>query len=130
MVLAIHEAQIAEHGGALGVRDAGLLDSALSRPQNADARIKPRPDFPTLAALHAIAVIRNHPFVDGNKRVGFVLLALFLDVNGFDFEAPDIESVETTVALAAGTISDDAFVDWVRRHAKARGEKSRRARRS
>jgi len=113
-VLAIHEAQVEEHGGSLGVRDMGLLESALARPQNVDAYADPPADVPALAALYAIGVIRNHPFVDGNKRVGFVLLELFLDLNNYDFEAPDAESAATVLSLAAGELSDADFTTWVR----------------
>ena len=113
-VLAIHEAQIAEHGGSLGVRDAGLLTSALARTLNAEAYADPAPDIPALAALYAIGIIRNHPFVDGNKRVGFVLLELFLELNGFELRADDAECVTTIFALAAGELSDDDFTAWVR----------------
>lgn len=113
VVLAIHEAQIAEHGGSSGVRDLGLLTSAIARPQNAAAYSDI--DVPGLAALYALGVIKNHPFVDGNKRVGTVLLELFLEDNGYGLAAGDAELLEVTLAVAAGGISDEDFAGWVRK---------------
>lgn len=117
--LAVHEAQIGEHGGKLGVRDQGLLESALARPRNADAYGDPPPSVPTLAALYAIAIIRNHPFLDGNKRVGLVLLELFLNLNGFELNSGDGEALRTIVGLAAGHITDEDFIAWVAEGASA-----------
>ncbi len=88
---AIHEAQIAEHGGSLGIRDVDLLESALARPRNADSYGDPRPSIPELGALYAISIIRSHPFIDGNKRVGFVLMELFMELNGYRLDASDEE---------------------------------------
>lgn len=87
VALAIHEAQLAEHGGTAGVRDLGLLDSALTRPMN--ARAHESSNIPEMAALYAIGIVRNHPFVDGNKRVGLVLLETFLEDNGYVLVADD-----------------------------------------
>jgi death-on-curing protein len=111
VVRAIHEAQIAEHGGSLGVRDPGLLASALTRPRNAAAYGDP--DVAELAALYALGVIKNHPFVDGNKRVGAVLLELFLDMNGYDLVANDEELLPTILSAAAGDANEE-LIDWIR----------------
>ena len=112
VVYAIHEAQIAEHGGTLGVRDPGLLASALDRPRNAVAYS--HPDISELAALYAVRVIRTHPFVGGNKRVGAVLLELFLDLNGYELIATDEEMLAVVLAVASGTIRDTELADWIR----------------
>ena len=112
VVSAIHEAQISEHGGVLGVRDPGLLASALDRPRNAAAHSDP--DVAELAALYALGVIKNHPFVDGNKRVGAVLLELFLDLNGYELKAIDEEMLSVVLAAASGTIRDAELADWIR----------------
>ena len=114
IVLAIHDEQIAEHGGAAGVRDAKLLESALARPQNRLAYDSP--DLAELAALYAIAIARNHPFVDGNKRTAYVALELFLDCNGHRFTASDAEAVLMTLRMAAGDLPDGDFITWVRAH--------------
>lgn len=112
VVYAIHEAQIAEHGGALGVRDPGLLASALDRPRNAVRYSDP--DIADFAALYALGVIQNHPFVDGNKRVGAVLLELFLNLNGYELIATDEEMFPVLLAAASGTIDDAELADWIR----------------
>ena len=119
VVRAIHEAQITEHGGSLGFRDAGLLDSALARPENLAAYGDPPPQIPILAATYALGVIQNHPFIDGNKRVGFVMLELFLNLNGHQLRASDEECVENILADAAGELGDAEFIDWVTAHSVA-----------
>lgn len=116
VVLAIHEAQTAEHGGASGVRDPGLLASALARAQNAAAYSDA--DIPTLAALYALGTIKNHPFIDGNKRVGAVLLETFLELNGYALDANDAEFFATIVAVAASEMTEDEFTMWVHRCAR------------
>jgi death-on-curing protein len=112
VVLAIHDEQIAEHGGLAGVRDATLLDSALARPQHAFAYGEK--DLCLLAALYAAGIVRNHPFADGNKRTAFVARELFLTVNGLLLEAGDDACIEQTVALAAGEIDEHAYALWLR----------------
>ena len=111
-VVALHEEQLAEHGGGQGVRDAGLLESALARPRNAHAYGET--DLFALAAAYGAGIVRNHPFVDGNKRTGFIAAALFLDLNGQVLEAEQLDVVETVLALAAGELTDDAFAEWLR----------------
>jgi death-on-curing protein len=112
VVLAIHDEQIAEHGGLAGLRDAALLDSALARPQNAFAYGEK--DLCRLAALYAAGIVRNHPFADGNKRTAFVACELFLTVNDLLLEAGDDACIEQTVALAAGEIDEHAYALWLR----------------
>lgn len=118
VILAIHDRQLAAHGGASGLRDAGLLESALARPMQHAAYDKP--DLAELAALYAIAIARNHPFVDGNKRTAFVALELFLAKNGGMFSASDTECVLMMLGMAAREIDDAAFTAWVRRYTRAR----------
>jgi death-on-curing protein len=118
LILAIHELQLAEHGGGTGVRDLGLLDSALARPMNHAGY--GTPDTATLGAVYALGIARNHPFIDGNKRTAFAALVVFMSFNGLEFEPPEVEAVVTMLAMAAGEMSDDAFTDWVRRHASER----------
>ena len=115
---AVHEEQLAEHGGGSGVRDAGLFESAMQRPlQLAEYG---QPDVAALAAAYGFGLARNHPFVDGNKRVAFVAVELFLALNGWDLVADDAQCVITLVALAAGHLSEQDFAHWVRQHLQAR----------
>ncbi len=114
-VFAMHEEQLEAHGGATGVRDAGLLESALARPQNAAAYADP--DLAELAALYALGIARNHPFVDGNKRTAWTALVTFLALNGAAFEPPEVEAAMAMLEMAAGRLSDAEFTAWVRRHA-------------
>ncbi len=119
VVLAIHDEQLSQHGGAAGLRDAGLLQSALARPKQRAAYSNP--DLAELASLHALAIAQNHPFIDGNKRTCLVAMELFLVLNGQELAASDADAVLAILAMAAGTISDDDFIAWVRRHAVAQG---------
>jgi death-on-curing protein len=114
LILAIHDEQLAEHGGSTGLRDAGLLDSALARPLNRAGYGEP--DVAELAALYALAIAKNHPFIDGNKRTAFVALEVFLRLNGCVFTVGDAEAVVITLAMAAGELPDDEFTAWVRMH--------------
>jgi death-on-curing protein len=112
LILAIHDEQLAEHGGAISVRDDGLLDSALARPLNRAGYGEP--DTAELGALYAIAIARNHPFVDGNKRTAFAALVTFLALNGMAFEPPEVDATMAVLRLAAGDMGDDEFTNWVR----------------
>jgi death-on-curing protein len=112
VVTAIHDEQIAEHGGAAGVRDAGLLESALARPRNID--LYGGPDVFLLAAAYAFGVAKNHPFVDGNKRTALVLCELFLELNGWQNVASDAETLAAMLDLAAGELDEDGFAAWLR----------------
>lgn len=115
VVLAIHDAQIAEHGGAPGLRDIALMKSALARAQNLAAYGSP--DAADLAAAYAFGLVRNHGFVDGNKRTGFVVALLFLLDQGYEVTAEDTECVRVTLALAAGQMDEAALRQWFRTHA-------------
>ena len=112
VALAVHDEQLAEHGGAAGVRDMGLVESALARPLNVAAYGEP--DIAALAASYAFGLARNHPFIDGNKRTAYVVAEIFLRLNGFTSRASDADAVLTFVALAAGDLSEDALADWYR----------------
>lgn len=112
VVLAIHNAQLADHGGATGIRDAGLLDSALARPLQRATYDKP--DAADLAASYAFGITRDHPFVDGNKRTAFVVLELFLALNGFGLDADDAACVLMMLALAADELDEPTLAEWVR----------------
>jgi len=118
LVLAIHDLQLVEHGGSAGLRDAGLLESALARPQNHAAYGDP--DHAELGALYALGIARNHPFVDGNKRTAFAALFTFLDLNDLAFEPPEVDAAVTMLRMAAGEMSDAEFIAWVGQHARQR----------
>ena len=117
-IIAIHDEQLAEHGGAAGTRDQGLLASALSRPINLAAYEKP--DAAALAASYAVGLAKNHPFVDGNKRTAFVALELFLALNGFELNANDVDCILTTLAVASGEMDEPMLAEWIRRNIKKR----------
>ena|SRR5690349_11112969 len=119
-ILAAHDDQLAEHGGGVGVRDQGLLESALARPLNLHAYGEP--SLVKLAAAYAFGIARNHPFVDGNKRTALVAAELFLALNGHDLTATDVECVETFLALAAGEISEEELAAWIDRNCRQRGK--------
>jgi len=112
VVIAMHGEQIAEHGGSPGIRDAGLLSSALARPQNQVAYGKP--SVFNLAAAYAFGVIQNHPFVDGNKRAGFLAAYVFHDLNGWELVASEAEAVSAVMALATGEMDESGFSDWLK----------------
>ena len=110
--LAFQAEMLAQFGGLSGVRDEGLLDSALNRPRQLAAY--GQPDLFELAAAYAAGIVKNHPFLDGNKRAGFMAAALFLEYNGESFQAPEEEVVLQTLGLAAGAISEKAYAAWLR----------------
>lgn len=118
VMLAVHEEQLAEHGGANGVRDAGLFESALARPCN--LALYGEPDVANLAASYGFGWARNHPFVDGNKRTALVAVELFLALNGWDLNADDADCVLTMLSLAAGDLSEEEFAAWIRQHGAKR----------
>lgn len=117
LILRAHDQQIDEHGGLRGLRDEGLLDSALLRPVNAFAY--ENADLHMMAALYAAGVIKNHPFLDGNKRTGFIAALTFLLANGYRATAPMEERLAKTLLLAAGELSEDQFADWLREMTEA-----------
>lgn len=114
---AFHGEMLERFGGLEGVRDGGLLDSALNRPRHLFAYGKP--SLFELAAAHATAIVKNHPFSDGNKRTGFLAAALFLEINGHSFTAPEEEVVERTLALAAGAIGEAEYAIWLEKSCPA-----------
>ena len=116
VVLAMHDRLLAEHGGSGGVRDEALLDSALTRPQNLLAYAKP--SMFQLAAAYACGLINNHPFIDGNKRTGFMAAFLFLAINKFDFIADESGVVLRTVAVAAHEMSEEEFAAWLKENSR------------
>jgi death-on-curing protein len=117
-VQVLHDEQLAEHGGSPGVRDAGLLESALARPRNAWSYGEQ--DLVARAALYAAGVMRDHPFVDGNKRAGFLAAYAFLDVNGLEIVADEVEVVVQCLALAASEIDDAQIAAWLRENVQPR----------
>ena len=112
IIVAIHDEQLAIHGGASGLRDEGMLESALDRPKNKwsyeDAGLT------ELAAAYAFAIARNHPFVDGNKRTSLLALYTFLGVNGIDFDVPEAEAAAMILSLAAGEVNEEGLTRWIR----------------
>ena len=112
IIVAVHDAQLVRLGGAGGIRDAGLLESALARPRNLYAYGEG--DLFALAAAYAAGIIRNHPFVDGNKRTGFIAAALFLQENGLRLGAPEAEAVVMTLGLASSEMPEQGFAAWLR----------------
>jgi death-on-curing protein len=107
----LHEQLLANHGGDAGVRDAGLLNSALSRPQN--LFFYGSPTLFELATSYAFGIVKNHPFIDGNKRTRFTVAVLFLELNGCRFQAAEADAAVQTLALAAGAIGEDEFAVWL-----------------
>ena len=114
-VLAIHSDQIQAHGGAIGLRDRGLLESALERPRNR-FRYEPGSDLSALAAAYGFGIARDHPFVDGNKRVAFQAMYLFLGLNGLRIDVAEEEVVATILALAGGDLDEASLAAWLRDH--------------
>lgn len=112
VLIAVHDEQLAEHGGAEGVRDSGLLSSALARPKNLTEY--ERPSAFELAAAYAVGIVKNHPFVDGNKRTGFLAAYMFLALNGWELEAPEANAAAAVLALAAGEIDEAQFSAWLK----------------
>jgi len=116
VVMAIHKRQLAEHGGDEGVRDLGLLESALARPKNRLAYAGEDTDLAALAASYAFAISNNHPFVDGSKRTALVVCRTFLALNCCDFDASQKEKYETFMGLARGELTEPQLAAWIRSH--------------
>ena len=114
--LAIHEMMLAQHGGLAGARDETLLESALAKPQNLFAYASPT--HAEMAASYAAGIIHNHPFLDGNKRTGFMLAAVFLEVNGYVLTAAEESVVENTLAFAAGKLTEADYASWLNASSK------------
>lgn len=114
VLLLLHGESLAEHGGLPGLRDEGLLDSALARPLNLAAY--GQPDFADLAAAYGCGLAQNHPFADGNKRAAFLAVGLFLAINGFRLQATQLEATQVMFAVAAGAVDEATFAAWLRAH--------------
>ena len=118
-LLLLHAESLAEHGGGQGLRDEGLLDSALTRPQNLAAY--GNPDHAALAASYGLGLAKNHAFVDGNKRAALLATGLFLHLNGWRLTASQADTTLAMLSLAAGELSEDDFAAWLRRNSAPRG---------
>ena len=117
-LLLLHDESLAEHGGASGLRDEGLLDSALARPLN--LALYEEPDFDPLAAAYGLGLAKNHAFVDGNKRAAFLAVGMFLALNGYRLHATQADATLTVLAVAAGELTEEGFAAWIRDHTKPR----------
>ena len=113
--LALHDRLLALHGGAVGLRDDGLLKSALARPQQHFAYAEP-PVIVDMAAAYTCGIVRNHPFVDGNKRTGFVVGVLFLEINGYRFNASEEDAAQVVLELASGNLDEGGYIAFLRAH--------------
>lgn len=116
VMLAVHDEQLAEHGGIAGIRDQGMFESAMQRAPN----LAPygTPDYAELAAAYGVGLAKNHPFLDGNKRTAFVATELFLVLNGYELTADDVACVLTMLPVAAGELSETEFADWIRKYSQ------------
>lgn len=117
IVVLLHSESLAEHGGDTGIRDKGLLESALVRPIN-KWNYNPEVDLAELAAAYGFGLAQNHPFVDGNKRIAFIATDSFLRLNGYKLTSDRVDEIETMFRLAAGEISEEEFAEWVRENSK------------
>lgn len=115
--IAIHDRLLALHGGLTGLRDRGLLESALARPRQHYSYAK-TPDIVEMAALYTAGIVRNHPFVDGNKRTGFLIGVLFLELHGYKFTATEADVTQAVMGLAARTLDEAGYVAWLRENVK------------
>jgi death on curing protein len=118
VLLALHDESLAEHGGGIGLRDIGLLESALDRPKN--LALYGSPDMAELAAAYGFGLAKNHAFVDGNKRAAFLAIGLFLYSNGYRLQATQNDATQTILALAAGQLTEDQLALWIRAHSVLR----------
>ena len=118
VLLLLHDESLAEHGGASGLRDEGLLESALARPLN--LALYDEPDVASLAASYGLGLAKNHAFVDGNKRAAFLAVGLFLGLNGYRLHATQADATLTVLSVAAGEMDEDEFAQWIRIHIKPR----------
>jgi death-on-curing protein len=118
-LLLLHEESLAEFGGVPGLRDDGLPESALARPQHANA-YQSESTIPELAAAYAFGLARNHPFVDGNKRAAFLSIGLFLAINGYRLQADQIDAIQTMLALASGAVTEESLAIWIARNTRAK----------
>jgi len=114
-LILLHSESLAEYGGTEGIRDEGLLESALYRPLNL-YNYEKETDIAFLAAAYGFGIVRNHPFVDGNKRIAFLAVGLFLALNGFSLEVTQLEATQTMLALASGELSENDFCQWLKNY--------------
>ena len=117
-LLLLHKESLAQFGGAVGLRDEGLLDSALARPANTHS-YEGCEDLAVLAAVYGFGIARNHPFVDGNKRAAFLAVGVFLAINGHRLAAPPLVAIEVILSLAAGSMEEARFGEWIKTHLQA-----------
>jgi death-on-curing protein len=117
-VILLQVESLAQHGGSSGIRDAGLLDSALTRPIN-KWNYNSEADLAALAAAYGFGLARNHPFVDGNKRIAFIATVLFLRLNGYRLSSDPLDEIQTMLSLAAGELSEEDFAVWIRNRTKS-----------
>jgi death on curing protein len=127
LVFILHERLIAEFGGLAGIRDEGLLESALGKPQNLFTCASP--SVSDLAASYASGIVGNHPFLDGNKRTGFAAAAVFIETNGYRLTAKEVEATSATLALAEGTMSEEGYARWLAEHSTKAAVKSKEGKR-
>ncbi|HET7107005.1 MAG TPA: type II toxin-antitoxin system death-on-curing family toxin [Candidatus Acidoferrum sp.] len=118
-LLYLHSASLATFGGSTGIRDEGLLESALARPQNR-FYYAPESDLSELAASYGFGIAKNHPFVDGNKRAAFHSVGLFLSINGYELVADQLDAIQAMISLAAGELNEEQFAGWIRKNTQAR----------
>ena len=118
VLLLLHDESLAEHGGASGLRDEGLLESALARPLN--LALYGEPDAASLAASYGLGLAKNHAFIDGNKRAAFLAVGLFLGLNGYRLKATQADATLTVLSVAAGELDEAGFAEWIRTHMQAR----------
>lgn len=116
-IIAFHSESLAEHGGSSGIHDEGLLDSALARPKNQFAYAA-ESDIAKLAAAYGFGLAKNHAFVDGNKRIAFIVAATFLRLNGYRLTSSRMEEIQTMLAVAPGELTEEAFATWIRLHSQ------------
>jgi death-on-curing protein len=112
-LLLLHEETLAEHGGLRGLRDEGLFDASLARPQHVHA-YEAKADLARLAAAYGFGLVRNHPFNDGNKRAGFLAIGLFLALNGYELKADSVDAIQVILQLAAGELAESKLAEWIR----------------
>ena len=120
VVDAIHNDQLREHGGLPGVRDENVLESTIARAQR-KWHYANQTDISGLAAAYAFGLVKNHPYRDGNKRIGFLAIVTFLGLNGYEFDAADADVVATILALAEGQLTEEALADWIRQRTMKQG---------
>ena len=119
VVQSFHDQQLKEHGGAHGIRDEGMLDSALNKPLQMWSYEDPAPDIPSLAAAYAYGLAKNHPYIDGNKRTAAIACEVFLLLNGYEFTVDETVKYPNYLALASGEHTQESFTEWLRKHVKA-----------